>query len=350
MAITSEARALPFFTDLQGLPLSSGFIYIGQAGLDPVAYPAVITSDIAGTTVVAQPVRTTNGHAAASGALIHLFVPIPYSITILDSAGRLVYASLNETDPVAIAIGSSSVQSAADFTALRARSGSSTNQVWVNGSGMYVYVPTDNTSPENIPFVIVGNDGSRYHLSSQFGNINFAKISGSAPLTNSQGLWVSWNDDSSGTAFLTNNYGLGAGGIILRTVAPNGLTVLGSVTISPGGGLTSTSDIRSGGNLIASSNLIANGGVVSVTADGSRGLSWNAGAGQYVLSSAPLLINGSLAITQATIQASILANQQANGVGSVALGTNTNTNPVLPGTWAQTGTANNSVFLYVRTA
>lgn len=343
MAATSEARALPFFTDLYGQPLESGFIYIGQAGLDPVAYPAVVTSDIAGTVVVAQPIRTTHGHAAAAGALIHLFVTIPYSITILDAAGRLVYASLNETDPVAIAIGSSSVQSAADLTALRARSGSSTNQVWVDGFGMYVYVPTDNTSPESIPLVIVGNDGSRYHLSAQYVNANWVKASAAAQPA-SQGSWFSWNDEVGGATFLTNNRGTGTGGFVLRTVNADNTVELGRVIVSSAGGVIAQDDMRT------SRNLIAGNGVLALIADGSRSLQWDAGNSRYAFVSAPLAINGSLAITQATIQASILANQQANGVGALALGNNTAPTPAQPGTWAQTGTAQNSVFLWVRTA
>lgn len=348
MAATSEARALPFFTDLFGQPLESGFIYIGQAGLDPVAYPAVVTSDIAGTITVAQPIRTTHGHAAAAGSLIHLFVQIPYSITILDSAGRLVYASLNETDPVALAIGSSSVQSASDLAALRARSGSSTNQVWVDGFGMYVYVPTDNTSPESIPFIIVGNDGSRYHLSAIEANIVFARVSGIPPSFSSQGCWISWNDDSNGNTFLTNNHGSGGGGFVLRTVTSDGSTVLGKVSISSAGSMTADSDIRALGN------LIADGGIVAVTADGSRNLNWNGST--YSLPSGPLSVGGSISangsptITQSSYQGIIAANQLANGIGAVALGNNIAPNPVQPGTWISPGTGANAVFLWVRTA
>lgn len=343
MAATSEARALPFFTDLYGQPLEAGSIYVGQPGLDPVAYPAVVTSDLAGSVVVAQPIRTTHGHATAGGSQIHLFVPIPYSITILDAAGRLVYASLNETDPVAIAIGSSSVQSAADLATLRARSGSSTNQVWVDGFGMYVYVPTDNTSPESIPLIIVGNDGSRYHLSAQYVNANWVKASAAAQ-PSSQGSWYSWNDEAGGATFLTNNRGTGSGGFVFRTVNSDNTVEIGRAFLSATGGISAHDDIRT------SRNLITENGVLSLISDGSRSLQWDAGNGRYSFPSSPLAINGSLAITQATIQASILANQQANGVGALALGNNTAPTPAQPGTWAQTGTAQNSVFLWVRTA
>lgn len=343
MATTSEARALPFFTDLYGQPLESGSIYIGQPGLDPVAYPVTVTSDLAGSVVVAQPIRTTHGHATAAGALIHLFVPIPYSITVLDSAGRVVYASLNETDPVAVAVSSTSVQSAADLTTLRARSGSSTNQVWVDGFGMYVADHTDNVSPEKIPFVIVGNDGTRYKLSLHYAVGPWLKAQMPAD-PSTQGAFLSWSDFGDGAAYLTDNKGAGAGGFVFRTVNADNTVESGRVAFNAAGGIVANSDIRS------HSNLIAEGGLVAVVSDGTRAYSWDAANARYSLPAAPLAVNGSLAITQATLQAAILANQQANGVGAVALGTNGSPNPVVPGTWAATGTANNSVFLWVRVA
>lgn len=346
MATTSEARALPFFTDLLGQPLSSGFIYIGQAGLDPVAYPAVVTSDIAGTIVVAQPIRTTNGHAAAAGALIHLFVPIPYSITILDSARRVVYASLNETDPVAVAVGSSSVQSASSLADLRSRSGSSTNQIWVSGFGMYVYNPADTTSPESIPTVIVGNDGSRYDLSMQFVNAGWVNVTGIAsPLT--KGAWLSWNDNADGGTVISNNPGtVGAGGFTFRVMAADGVTQVGTASMSSTGAWTVTGDVRSGGNVIAQT------GVLAMNAGGSRSLLWNSATDQYELAATSLKVNGWLAVTEANILAEVqaqLTNIFVNRlVGCTLIGTTTPT----PGTWALmiSGVSSSGVAQYVRTA
>jgi hypothetical protein len=347
MAATSEARALPFFTDLYGQPLESGSIYIGQPGLDPVAYPVVITSDIAGSVVVAQPIRTTHGHAVSAGAQIHMYCQIPYSITVLDASGRIIYASLNETDPVATAIGLSSVQSADSIAELRARNKNSTNQVWVTGTGMYVYQPNDNTSPENIPLVVVGNDGARYYLDIQSVNANWVKVSGVSANPTSQGVWSSWNDDGNGTARFTNNHGSGTGGVVIRTVNANNTAEIGRVTIGADGSIVSGGNITNGsGDIRSVGNLIAQGSVVALLADGSRSLTWDSINSRYVLASAPLFVNGSTAVTQA----SALANQLANGVGALALGTNAAPTPAQPGTWSQTGTASNSVYLWVRTA
>jgi hypothetical protein len=344
MAATSEARALPFFTDLYGQPLESGSIYIGKPGLDPVAYPAVVTSDLAGSVVVAQPIKTTHGHATAAGALIHLFVAIPYSITILDAAGRVVYASLNESDPIATAVSTSSVQSAATLADLRARDKNSTNQVWVNDYGLYFYLPTDNTSPESLPFVVVGNDGARYHLSAQYLAANWMRAVAAAP-SSSSGTWISWNDGIDNVSYITNNSpAAGSGGVALRNVSSDGLTETARAQLKGNGVFQTSSDINATGAVISTAGLL---GVVS---DGSRALSWDAVNGRYNMPAAPLFVNGSQAVTQATIQATLAANQVAFGVGSVALGTNAATVPVLPGTWVQTGSVSNSVYLYVRTA
>lgn len=351
MATTSEARALPFFTDLQGLPLESGSIYIGQPGLDPQAYPQTVYSDIASTNVLQQPIRTLHGRVVSGGAQVHMFCAIPYSIVVLDAQGRTVYASLNEIDPIFTALSKSGVQVAPDLPTLRARSGQSTNIVWVASFGMYRYIPTDTTSPENVPFVIVGNDGSRYYLDLHTANLSIAKVSANEATANynSQGMWLSWNDLGNGAGFITNNQGAGSGGLVIRNVNPSATVESGRVTIGGDGSIATSGPISAFGNITATNNLIATGGIVAVTGDGTRSLQWD--GTKYNLALADLFVNGSKALTQANFQASILANQQANGVGSVALGSSSGVNPpTLPGTWAQTGANFNTVFQYVRVA
>lgn len=345
MATTSEARALPFFTDLFGSPLQSGSIYIGQAGLDPVAYPAVVTSDTAGLVVLQQPIRTVHGRATAAGALVHMFCPIPYSILVQDSAGRTVYASISETDPVAIAVATSSVQSAADLTALRARIGSQTNQVWVPGFGMYVNFQSDNTSPENAPFIVVGSDGTRYHLSQQYVDAVGIHVSGTlAP--GSQGGWQSWNDFGTGETVITNNQGTGTGGFVLRNVNAGNTAETGRVTITPAGGISAGSDIRS------HTNVIAEGGVVSLIGDGTRSIQFT--GVQYSLPSAELLINGQQAAHDGNLTAKMSPSMatifQTLAVGALTL--TTGSAPINPGTWVSivTGVGSTGVSLWVRTA
>jgi hypothetical protein len=355
MAATSEARALPFFTDLFGQPLESGSIYIGQAGLDPVAYPQTVYSDSGSSTVLAQPIRTVHGHAVSAGAQVHMFTQVPYSVSILDATGRVVYASLNEIDPTLTTLANSSVQSVGSYTELRARTGVSTNQVYVTNVGLFIYVAADTTSPESLPFVVVGNDGSRYYLDLQQGN--FAWLRASRPSINpalgAGGGFMSWNDASDGTTWLTNNRGGGSGGFVFRNINADNTAELGRVSVTGAGGLTTTSTINSGakiktlsGDIESAGNLIADGGIVSVTADGTRNLHWDPVNQQYVFPSSPVLINNSLAVTVASL-VTIMQNQQVgalmNTVGAA---------PAYPGTWQAlaTGLGPNDIRLYVRTA
>lgn len=346
MATTSEARALPFFTDLYGAPLESGSIYIGQAGLDPVAYPAIVTSDVAGAVVLQQPIRTVHGRAAAAGALVHMFCPIPYSITILDSAGRVVYASLNETDPIFTSLNNSSVQSAGSIAELQSRSGASTNQIWVKDYGMFIADPADQTTPQAIPLVVVGNDGMRYKLALQFVNGQWLHVVGPASAGTQgdsvQGAWMSWNDDLGGTAFITCNRGLGTGGIQLRTVSADGATVIGKVLVSSVGGVTADSDVRAGGDLIAQS------GRSFLSADESKGLTYD--GTKYNLLGASLNINGFQAVTDSNINSKLAVIFQNLAVGALTL--TTGSAPANPGTWASivTGVGSTGVSLWVRTA
>jgi hypothetical protein len=348
MATNSEARALPFFTDLIGQPLESGSIYIGQPGLDPVAYPAAVYSDVDQTVLLAQPVRTSHGHAVSGGAQVHMFCPSPYSITILDGSGRLVYASLNEVDPALIALGKTGVQSAATLAELRARNGSTTNQVWVNGYGMYQYIASDSTSPENVPLVIVGNDGSRYYLNFHYGNFGWTKVSSPSASPVSQGLWTSWNDSGNGIAYLTNNRGEGTGGVVIRNINQDNTVEYGRVTMSSTGDLSATGDIYAqGGDVRASGNVIAEGGTVAVTADNSRNLHWDSALQNYVFPSSPVQINGSLAVTVASLVDIILTQK----VGAIIM-TNAGAAPAFPGTWVAivTGLGPSGIAQFLRTA
>jgi hypothetical protein len=353
MSATSEARALPFFTDLYGQPLESGTIYIGQPGLDPVAYPQTVYSDSSSNTVLAQPIRTTHGHAVSAGAQVHMYTQVPYSITVLDAAGRTVYSSLNEIDPTLTTLTKSSVQSVGSYAELRARTGGSSNQVYVANVGLFIYVSVDNTSPESLPFVVVGNDGSRYYLDLQDGNFGWLRASRPSinPALGAGGGWLSWNDANDGTTWLTNNKGAGVGGFVLRNVNADNTSELGRVSVTATGGLVTGDFINSGGKITtlggdiqAAGNLISNGGNVVLTSDLSRSLSWDAANQRYVLAISPLLIQGSLALTQA----SLISNQLANGVGSYQVGNGTGPTPTLPGTWQGTGTAQNGVYLWQR--
>jgi hypothetical protein len=212
---------------------------------------------------------------------------------------------------------------------------------------MYVYQPTDTTSPESIPSVIVGSDGSRYYLDRDFLKASWIHINSNNPGFNAQGVFVTWNDGSDGSTYFANNRGSGAGGYVFRNLSADGLTELSRIVFSANGSITTPSGITAAADINSSGNLHAQGGTVFLNAAGDRDLSYSAGPNTYNLPNAPLIVNGSQAVTQATL----LSNQQANGVGSVAVGSSSGVNPpTLPGTWAQTGSNFNNVWQYVRVA
>lgn len=342
MATTSEARALPFFTDLYGLPLESGSIYIGQPGLDPRAYPQTVYSDATSETVLQQPVRTMHGRAVSGGAQVHMFCEIPYSILVLDAQGRTVYAALDEIDPIFTSLSTSSVQSADDLPSLRARSGPSTNLVWVSSFGMYRYVSSDNTSPEEIPFVIVGDDGSRYYLDLHFGNFAYLRASQSASNPDSAGVWLSYNDDSHGEGRITTNQGIGTGGLVIRNVDASNSNETGRVTIAHNGGITTTGGISSAtGGISSGTSVVSAGGILGLVADASRSLQWN--GTQYVMPAAELLVNGGR-----VYHTNWFSPLTLNGVGntriftvfSAAVGSTFTAPGGVPGTWLSTGIFN----------
>ncbi|MEI5996835.1 hypothetical protein H3V53_06355 [Paraburkholderia bengalensis] len=342
MATTSEARALPFFSDLYGLPLESGYIWIGQPGLDPRAYPQTIYSDSSSETVLEQPVRTTHGRAVSGGAQVHMFCQIPYSIVVQDAQGRTVYAAMNEIDPIFTSLSTSSVQSASDLADLRARSGPSTNLVWVAAFGMYRNIPSDNTSPEQIPFVIVGNDGARYYLDLHYANLNYAKVSEPASNPNSAGLWLSYNDQANGAGRLTNNQGTGTGGLVIRNVDVTNSTETGRVTIAQDGSISTSGNISTqDANITSATSLVTLGGILAFVADGSRSLQWD--GTKYSMPAADLYVNGGRVYHANWFNPLVL-----NGVGntriftvfSAAVGTTFTAPGGAPGTWLSTGIFN----------
>jgi len=88
MIITSP---LPQFLDLSGRPLEQGYLYFGQLYLNPETNPQTVFWDADMTIPAAQPIRTIGGVPSRFGAPAQIFIATPFSITIKDAAGRLVY-------------------------------------------------------------------------------------------------------------------------------------------------------------------------------------------------------------------------------------------------------------------
>jgi hypothetical protein len=99
MTVYSITPQYPVFTDLNGLPLESGYIWIGEANLNPITNPLTITWDIEGLYAAAQPIRTLAGYPVNNGTPGNLYVNLGtfenYSILIKDKKSKTVYYKKN---------------------------------------------------------------------------------------------------------------------------------------------------------------------------------------------------------------------------------------------------------------
>lgn len=101
----------PFFNDIDGSALEDGFVYIGEAGLNPVTNPVEVFADNAKTIPVAQPIRTLAGYMANYGSPINVFTSGNYSMVVKNKNGELVYSI---PDSGQITTGGNDTQNAVD--------------------------------------------------------------------------------------------------------------------------------------------------------------------------------------------------------------------------------------------
>lgn len=95
MSALSIQPTFPIFTDIDGQPLEAGYVWIGQANLDPQGNPINVYWDAALTIQAAQPIRTLGGYPSNSGTPARLYVNSDYSIRVMNRNGSTVYTSLN---------------------------------------------------------------------------------------------------------------------------------------------------------------------------------------------------------------------------------------------------------------
>lgn len=83
----------PVFQDSAGQPLDNGYIWIGEANLNPQTNPVDVYFDEALTIVAAQPLRTINGYVSNFGAPAQVYVNgVSFSILVQDRKGSVVYS------------------------------------------------------------------------------------------------------------------------------------------------------------------------------------------------------------------------------------------------------------------
>jgi hypothetical protein len=98
MSALSIQPTYPIFTETDGLPLENGYIWIGEANLDPQGNPINVYWDAALTITAPQPIRTLNGYPSRNGTPARLYVNSDYSIRVMNKNGSVVYSAPAATD------------------------------------------------------------------------------------------------------------------------------------------------------------------------------------------------------------------------------------------------------------
>lgn len=90
---TLTPGTMPFdvIMGLNGRPLNGGRVYIGQPDKDPEQYPQPVYWGAEGQVPAAQPLETSDGYVVRAGTPSRWWTESPYSITVRDRQGRLVF-------------------------------------------------------------------------------------------------------------------------------------------------------------------------------------------------------------------------------------------------------------------
>ncbi len=98
MSALSIQPTYPIFTDIDGQPLEAGYVWIGQANLDPQVNPINVYWDAALTIAAPQPIRTLAGYPSRNGTPARLYVNSDYSIRVMNRNGSTVYSAQAATE------------------------------------------------------------------------------------------------------------------------------------------------------------------------------------------------------------------------------------------------------------
>lgn len=95
----TQSLVSPFqiFTDIDGDPLESGYLYVGTAGLNAETNPVAVFWDAALTVPAAQPIRTINGYPSRNGSAAVMYIAeSDASMIVKNKNGSLVFSTLNQ--------------------------------------------------------------------------------------------------------------------------------------------------------------------------------------------------------------------------------------------------------------
>jgi hypothetical protein len=92
MSALSVQVPFPVFYDRAGEPLENGYVWIGQANLNPQTNPIQVYFDKNLTQPAAQPLRTLAGYISNAGTPAQIYVDaVNFSILVQDKNGTMVY-------------------------------------------------------------------------------------------------------------------------------------------------------------------------------------------------------------------------------------------------------------------
>ncbi len=98
MSVLSVQSPFPIFTDTDGDPLESGYIWIGVANLDPQVNPLAVFWDAALTMPAVQPIRTLAGYPSQAGSPGRIYTTADHSIRVMNKRGTIVFTAGNVRD------------------------------------------------------------------------------------------------------------------------------------------------------------------------------------------------------------------------------------------------------------
>jgi len=98
MSALSIQPTYPIFTDIDGQPLEAGYVWLGQANLDPQVNPINAYWDAALTIAAPQPIRTLGGYPSRNGTPARIYVNSDYSIRVQNRNGSTVYSAPAATE------------------------------------------------------------------------------------------------------------------------------------------------------------------------------------------------------------------------------------------------------------
>lgn len=84
----------PVYVDIDGKPLSQGYVYFGVSGANPETTPQAVYWDEALTIPAAQPIRTLNGFFVRNGSPANVYLAAVYSVVVRNKNRVLLYSSL----------------------------------------------------------------------------------------------------------------------------------------------------------------------------------------------------------------------------------------------------------------